>query len=407
MKSFRMKQWHAKSCPKGQSHIKMCGPKRPRMWVFGYYCHGGIVGITNLTRQRPNLCKLVNAFLQQELPDFTYAAFQIAVDAALAPHRDITNEVGSMSGLIGVSRFEGGRLWVEDRDGMVKRRVAGDEIKVGKLLTVSQQACTFNARAWHGADRHKGVRGIITCYTPRCLHKGNLEVCQCLQDLNFNLPGPTPQQAPAEIKPGIDNNTSTTSHHISDSDDEEDDEDALVGFEGFLASGSSGRCKVCGVTLLSHAPEPIDPWISCVVEEKPPDSSFDEAARERATQLLRSKCSQGMYERHCPKCSESAGHKRKSRRLFFFFHTPFCASSEESVVGLLTTGRGGRRGPGRIRGRGRTACIGPSAHRRGPHANRAWVLRPTRLRGAARGVWRRRRAGPQRRAVQTSGRPRT
>ncbi|OLP82434.1 hypothetical protein AK812_SmicGene36910 [Symbiodinium microadriaticum] len=147
-------------------------PKRPRMWVFGYYCHGGIVGITNLTRQRPNLCKLFNAFLQQELPDFTYAAFQIAVDAALAPHRDITNEVGSMSGLIGVSRFEGGRLWVEDRDGMVKRRVAGDEIKVGKLLTVSQQACTFNARAWHGADRHKGVRG------------------------------PTPQQAPAEIKPG-------------------------------------------------------------------------------------------------------------------------------------------------------------------------------------------------------------
>ena len=72
---------------------------------------------------------------------------------------------------------------------------------------------------------------------------------------------------------------------------------------------------MCGVTLLSHAPEPIDPWISCVVEEKPPDSSFDEAARERATQLLRSKCSQGMYERHCPKCSESAGHKRKSRRL--------------------------------------------------------------------------------------------
>ena len=90
--------------------------------------------------------------------------------------------------------------------------------------------------------------------------------------------------------------------------------------------------------------------------------------------------------------------------LFLFF---FCASSEESVVGLLTTGRGGRRGPGRIRGRGRTACISPSAHRRGPHANRAWVLRPTRLRGAARGVWRRRRAGPQRRAVQTSGRPRT
>ena len=289
--------------------------RRTQMWIFGYYCHGGIVGVTNLTRQRPNLCKLVNAFLQQELPDFTYAAFQIAVDATLAPHRDITNEVGSMSGLIGVTKFEGGRLWIEDRNGTVKRRISGDEIKVGKLLTVSQQACTFDARAWHGADRHKGVRCIITCYTPRCLHKGDLEVYQRLRDLNFNLPAQKPQQAPASTKQSTNRNTDATSHHISDSDDEDDDDDALVGFEGFLASGSSGRCRVCGVTLLSHALESIDPWTPCAVEEKPLGSSFDEAARERATQLLRSKCSQGLYERHCPKCSESAGHKRKSRRL--------------------------------------------------------------------------------------------
>ncbi|CAE7231546.1 unnamed protein product [Symbiodinium sp. CCMP2592] len=239
--------------------------RRAKMWIFGYYCHGGIVGITNLTRQRPNLCKLVNAFIRQELPGLTYATFQIAIDATLTPHRDLTNEVSSKSGVIGLTKFTGGRLWIEDSHGMVKRRIVGDEIKVGNLLEVSRQAHTFNARQWHGADKHRGVRGIVTCYTPRCLDKGDIDTHQCLCDLGFNLP---PQQ-----------------------------------------------CKVCGVTLLTPASEPVDPWIACALEEKSLASSFDEAARQRAVQLLQSKCSKGLYERHCPKCSESAGHKRKSRRL--------------------------------------------------------------------------------------------
>ena len=89
-----MKRWRAMSCLKisDVSAVRRIptSSRRTQMWMFGYDYHGGIVRITNLTRPRPNLCKLVKAFLQQEPPDLTYASFQIAVDATLAPHRDVT-----------------------------------------------------------------------------------------------------------------------------------------------------------------------------------------------------------------------------------------------------------------------------------------------------------------------------
>ena len=46
-----------------------------------------------------------------------------------------------------------------------------------------------------------------------------------------------------------------------------------------------------------------------------PASSFDEVSQERAIELLRRKCALGLYERHCPSCTEAHGHKRKCRRL--------------------------------------------------------------------------------------------
>ena len=59
----------------------------------------------------------------------------------------------------------------------------------------------------------------------------------------------------------------------------------------------------------------MPPWTAAHAEAVGPDSSFSEAALKRATTLLQHKCSQGLYERHCPDCAEAHGHKRKCRRL--------------------------------------------------------------------------------------------
>ena len=59
----------------------------------------------------------------------------------------------------------------------------------------------------------------------------------------------------------------------------------------------------------------MPPWTAVHAEAVNPDSSFSEAALKRAATLLQHKCSQGLYERHCPDCAEAHGHKRKRRRL--------------------------------------------------------------------------------------------
>ena len=134
------------------------------MWIVGMYCHGGMTGITSLTRERPFLNRLLFKFVKQKLPQLTFTSVSIAIDATLKPHRDLNNAVGSDAGIIGISSFAGGKLWVEDPSGTVKRRISPHVVRTGVLLDVCQKAQTFNPRQWHGADPHQGIRATIVGY---------------------------------------------------------------------------------------------------------------------------------------------------------------------------------------------------------------------------------------------------
>ena len=122
---------------------------RVQIWIFGMFCHGGVTGITSITRERPFLTKLFVKFMRQELPTLTFTTISLAIDATLRPHRDLTNAVGSAAGIIGISNYTGGRLWVEDPSGTVKRRISHDEAKTGVLLDICQKAHEFDPRRWH------------------------------------------------------------------------------------------------------------------------------------------------------------------------------------------------------------------------------------------------------------------
>ena len=300
---------------------------RVQIWLFGMYCHGGITGLTSLTRERPFLTRLLARLVRQELPGLSFTSISLAIDATLKPHRDLANAVDTRSDIMGISEFKGGRLWVEDPAGTVKRRVSTDQVRVGKLLGVCQQAQIFDPRQWHGADKHQGTRATVSAYTARQLHNLDGDLIEVLRNLGLPLPVsgcPTPMRSEASsssIQQPTNIHRATTEQAPPltlppSSETQDDDEDeVLTGFAGFVGSGLSGRCVKCGVVLGEGLEvTPAEPWNAAHTVEASP-SSFSEAALERATTLLRRKCSQGLYEKQCPSCAEAHGHKRKCRRL--------------------------------------------------------------------------------------------
>ena len=100
--------------------------------------------------------------MRQELPGLSFTSISLAIDATLKPHRDLANAVDTRAGIMGISEFKGGRLWVEDPAGTVKRRISTDQVRVGKLLDACQQAQIFDPRQWHGADKHQGTRATVS-----------------------------------------------------------------------------------------------------------------------------------------------------------------------------------------------------------------------------------------------------
>ena len=179
------------TCPGGtleRSKDTKAGYDRVQIWIFGMFCHGGVTGITSITRERPFLTKLLVKFMREELPTLTFTTISLAIDATLFPHRDLTNAVGSAAGIIGISNFTGGKLWVEDPSGTVKRRISHDEVKTGVLLEICQKAHEFDPRRWHGADHHRGVRSTVVGYTVKQLQNLDQDMAERLGHIGFNLP---------------------------------------------------------------------------------------------------------------------------------------------------------------------------------------------------------------------------
>ena len=142
-----------------------------------------------------------------------------------------------------------------------------------------------------------------------------------LQQLGFPLPEVTARYGLAtpnrseDPQPNIANSTAAPCTSTCTQTLDDDDDEGCFGYEGFVSSGMSGRCETCGSRLGLDVDATVLPWSALHAKGVKPESGFEETAQQRAIELLRKKCNQGLYERHCPSCAEAHGHKRKCRRL--------------------------------------------------------------------------------------------
>ena len=120
MKADIEPQKKRRACIEGEDDKVKC-------WVFGAFAVGPNVGITDRTKGRPWLVKVINKFMHQQLPDMRWSSFSISWDIAFAPHRDLGNAEGSQNALVVLSHkgmCKGGDLWIEHPEGEHVRRVS-------------------------------------------------------------------------------------------------------------------------------------------------------------------------------------------------------------------------------------------------------------------------------------------
>ena len=137
---------------------------RASNWIFGLFAHGGVTGITDVTKERPWLTKLIAGPLKKECPGAPVTLFMISINSMADVHKDIKNLMGSRSILSGLTRCSGGQLRKGnqglptsiDNEGKMRGSLPPTPIKTG----------TFNARLNYCTMPFTGERLVISAWTP-------------------------------------------------------------------------------------------------------------------------------------------------------------------------------------------------------------------------------------------------
>ena len=164
--------------------------------VYGMFRHGGRLGVTKATLERPWFAKLLTRVFKERAPDAEFAAVYISMNNEREVHIDRNNALGAVNYILPLSMpRRGGELWMELRDGDV---VSGKVIELVSSEGRARYGCAFplqegrifpfDPHRRHAVLPWKGERIAIIGYTPGMLAtvpRGDREMLWALQ---FPLP---------------------------------------------------------------------------------------------------------------------------------------------------------------------------------------------------------------------------
>ena len=158
-----------------------------RAWIFGGYAHGGMSGVTKVTKQHPTLAKLLARYFRQEMPDAKFGSIAVLDSVALEPHRD-NNSKDYLTYITTFTDYDGGELWVQDESGEDFRLIKSDEDPVrGTKVSIKEGVYAFDGRRWHGTEPFDGRRLVAAAYTPRNYKCWTEELRMELSELGFPI----------------------------------------------------------------------------------------------------------------------------------------------------------------------------------------------------------------------------
>ncbi|CAE7254018.1 unnamed protein product [Symbiodinium sp. CCMP2592] len=164
--------------------------------IYGMFRHGGKLGVTKATVERPWFARLLNRLFKERAPDAEFAAVYVSMNNEREVHIDKNNAVGAVNYIIPLSMpRRGGELWMELREGDV---VSGRVIELISKEGRARYGCafplqegsvfTFDPHRRHAVLPWKGERIVVVGYTPGLLESVPRIDKEMLWDLRFPLP---------------------------------------------------------------------------------------------------------------------------------------------------------------------------------------------------------------------------
>ena len=157
----------------------------------GAYAKGGLQGLRSECATFKNSTKVIASFVAACLPDHPFTTASLFHNTKTDLHVDSRNH-HSPNGVIPVTSFEKGGIWVADGCGPHVRQVNGSPMQ-GSILDFSAGPITFDAyRFPHQTEAWQGDRLVCVAFTVSSLAKLSLESARLLLDLGFRPPPTLP-----------------------------------------------------------------------------------------------------------------------------------------------------------------------------------------------------------------------
>ena len=164
--------------------------------IFGMFTHGGVNGLTRVTREYQAVARCLALALKLSCPEFHVTSLCITCNTTSHPHRDVFNLQGTSNAIIPiVSPSKGGELWIagsaQEPDRQRAIKVCNDQPRVGYLYPL-QEPLMFDPREWHATHRWTGDRMTLVGCSLHGISRLSSRDVQQLKSLGFPLPkGPS------------------------------------------------------------------------------------------------------------------------------------------------------------------------------------------------------------------------
>ena len=150
---------------------------RPAYVVFGSFMHGGIVGVTKVTRDFPYLARLVINHMRSQRPEFQGTSVCVSCNVQSSPHRDSYNLESTENTVIPLVLPEtGGEVWMQCEDDaqvddqQMQVMQCGHTTVQGHLKAI-QKGVVLCPQRWHATAPWTGDRVVMIGYSIGGLRK--------------------------------------------------------------------------------------------------------------------------------------------------------------------------------------------------------------------------------------------